>query len=90
MYGNGGADYSVKLTGSLPDNYIKKEEAKEKGWKEWVEIYMMFYRVLVSILHIKIARKSCQNRKIEYGMRRISITTADIEILKGYFFQTTA
>ncbi len=47
---------------------------------------MMFYRVLVSILHIKIARKSCQNRKIEYGMRRISITTADIEILKGYFF----
>jgi ribonuclease len=36
VYGNGGADYSVKLTGSLPDNYIKKEEAKEKGWKEWV------------------------------------------------------
>ena len=23
VYGNGGADYSVKLTGSLPDNYIK-------------------------------------------------------------------
>ena len=86
-------EVQIILSSSLAAYQIiisKKRRLRKKVGKNGWEIYMMFYRVLVSILHIKIARKSCQNRKIEYGMRRISITTADIEILKGYFFQTTA
>ncbi len=33
--GDSGADYVVKQTGYLPDNYIRKKEAVNKGWKPW-------------------------------------------------------
>ena len=32
--GYDGADYVVKHTGELPDNYMHKTEAKQKGWKQ--------------------------------------------------------
>lgn len=30
-----GADYVVKNTGELPENYMHKTEAKQKDWKPW-------------------------------------------------------
>lgn len=31
--GLSGADYTLKTTGRLPENYLHKEEARKKGWK---------------------------------------------------------
>lgn len=32
--GDSGADYVVKQTGYLPDNYIRKKEAQKRGWDQ--------------------------------------------------------
>ena len=84
--GYDGADYVVKHTGELPDNYMHKTEAKQKGGNKGKVTYGMYFQVYVCTSPIATWKISCRKIPIANGMKRILIITEGIETAREFCF----